>query len=625
MPLDKKPQDSIDIPLGQSDFFRAAAELPHLNVYNRYFEPNQFSSAGGSFISRPGLAKRVAVGSGPIRAMYTQPGAFNDELFVISGSTLYRVTTAGSASAIKTFTLPGGYSDTPKMIATNKTSIAGELLYISINGELWVYGTEVSLPYAANILQATGSIAENDVVVIDGVYYKFVTNVDGVTDGSSGNPHLVKLSGLTGLGGFFRNWYSFMNLVAAINDDYYLGTYSVGVTAHPTVQAYQWGGIFGGMRVVARTAGAGGNSITCSETSSAMAWQSATLTGGDDNDAIQQVPLPDGTECGQIGFISSYAIIAVSNDSDLAGRFYWIKPGEWQIDALDFATAERAPDGINDIKTIGDTLWFFGPNSTEVWYPTADLDLPFKRVQGRLFDRGVWGNTAVSLKDSVFFADRTGMVYQMEGSPRRISDHSVEERVRRAIADGEDVQNLKGWGFDIDGHTFYVLNLGTQGTLVYDMASGRWAQWSTEGEDLWRLTCGLNWQDSPIGGDNTNGQLWDIDPSIGYDEDPTDASPTAFTRTLVGGVPQKARSSTRCGGVYLSGNVGNTQLAGSTITLRVSDDAGVTWVSCGDITPTTDSYEEFAWRSLGLIKAPGRLFEVSDDGATVRIDSLEMR
>lgn len=614
-----------NIPLGQSDDYRLTAALPHLSVYNRFFEPNPVSTEGGSFLARPGLARRVAVGDGPIRAVCTQVGAFSDALFVVSGSSLYRVSTGNSVTLIKTFTLPDGYSDTPKMVITNKTSIAGELLYISINGELWVYGTSVSLPYASNTLQGTGLLDENDVVVIDGVYYKFTTNIDGTTDGSSGNPHLVKRVAMGGLIGLLlANFFSFSNLVDAINGNF-SSDYSVGVTAHPTVKAYGWGGLYNGIRVVALTAGSGGNSITCSETSSKMAWANAHLVGGDDNDSIQQVPIPDDVDCGQIGFISSYAIVAVANSTTNAGRFYWIKPGEWQIDALDFATAERAPDGITDIKTVGDTLWLFGPSSTEVWYPTADLDLPFKRVQGRLFDRGVWGSTAVSLKDSIIFADREGVVYEMTGSPKRISTNSVEERLRRSIANDESQMNLKAWGFEMDGHPFYVLNLGTQGTLVYDASTGRWAQWATEGDDNFRVTTGLNWDGSAIGGDKTNGYIYTINPDIGYDENYSTGTHTAFTRRLVGGIAQKVRETTSCGAVYVTGNVGNTQFSGSGITLSVSDDAGISWVDCGTITPTTDAEEEFVWRSLGLIKAPGRLFKLVDTGATVRIDSLEMR
>jgi hypothetical protein len=42
------------------------------------------------------------------------------------------------------------------------------------------------------------------------------------------------------------------------------------------------------------------------------------------------------------------------------------------------------------------------------------------------------------------------------------------------------------------------------------------------------------------------------------------------------------------------------------------------------VTPS-DYSQEFAWRSLGLIRAPGRMFELSDNGAAVRIDGLDIR
>jgi hypothetical protein len=34
--------------------------------------------------------------------------------------------------------------------------------------------------------------------------------------------------------------------------------------------------------------------------------------------------------------------------------------------------------------------------------------------------------------------------------------------------------------------------------------------------------------------------------------------------------------------------------------------------------------KEVRWRSLGLMRAPGRLFEIVDSGTTVRIDGLDV-
>jgi len=48
-------------------------------------------------------------------------------------------------------------------------------------------------------------------------------------------------------------------------------------------------------------------------------------------------------------------------------------------------------------------------------------------------------------------------------------------------------------------------------------------------------------------------------------------------------------------------------------------------VDAGAITVEPGNYfQEFAWRSLGKIGAPGRLFQLVDYGAFARIDELDI-
>jgi hypothetical protein len=55
--------------------------------------------------------------------------------------------------------------------------------------------------------------------------------------------------------------------------------------------------------------------------------------------------------------------------------------------------------------------------------------------------------------------------------------------------------------------------------------------------------------------------------------------------------------------------------------LRFSDDRGNTWSQYYDVTLTPSEFNgEVAWRSLGAIQAPGRIYEVSDYGGVIRID-----
>lgn len=202
-----------------------------------------------------------------------------------------------------------------------------------------------------------------------------------------------------------------------------------------------------------------------------------------------------------------------------------------------------------------------------------------------------------------------------------------------------DNRKVRSWWFSQDGHDFYVLRLGDVRTLVYDLSTDKWMEWADPDHDYWRPQCGLNWggmgnvsfisgaTSNAICGDDNFGLLWVIEPERGYDEAPRDDLPDAgYTRTILGGMPMRMRETIKVGAAYVTMDLGNPQISGAGMTLRTSDDYGKTWTSHGTITVEPGNYDqEFVWRSIGLVKAPGRIFEISDNGATIRIDGLEIR
>ena len=193
--------------------------------------------------------------------------------------------------------------------------------------------------------------------------------------------------------------------------------------------------------------------------------------------------------------------------------------------------------------------------------------------------------------------------------------------------------------FSLDGHDFYVLHLGQDTTLVYDLTTGQWMEWTTPDLNFWRANTGWNWismgrttfanghTSNVVIGDDTKGLLWTLEPEQGYDESTRESKPNmGFTRRVVGGVPMRMRETQTVGAAYLTANLGEPQITAANVTLRTSDDNGNNWTDHGTITVDPGNFDqEFVWRSLGLIRAPGRIFEVTDDGATVRIDGLDIR
>lgn len=207
-----------------------------------------------------------------------------------------------------------------------------------------------------------------------------------------------------------------------------------------------------------------------------------------------------------------------------------------------------------------------------------------------------------------------------------------------AVAAGR-VKNftLRAWTFTQDGHDFYVLHLGEDGTLVYDCLTQQWMTWESEHRDvlLWKAATGTPWNSvqnyagnsDAICIDDTTGMMYWINSAQAWDDtngiDPS-LTQEDFQRVLTGGIPARGRGNTSCNYVFLTGSLGNPY-SGSQVLLQTSDDLGKTWTENGYITIDPDNWtQDVTWSSLGSFGTPGRIFEVIDNGAFERIDSLDM-
>jgi hypothetical protein len=411
-----------NIEVARSDFRRDVAKTPRITLKNRFFEQNPVLNASQDFtatISRPRLKKYIEAGGGHIRATFSEPGTFGDDAFVISGLDLYRVNTRTVATLVGT--IGTDLQSSPSFAAVQNIGVTPGHLFIADGGVLWVYTANGN---ATGHLTAT-AIANNDVVVLDTVNYKF-TNASvnaGAPAGTAANPWLVKLGATLAE--------SLSDLFHAINGDGTPGTtYSTVLTGHATVSAYSLTGT--DLFVAAKAAGIAGNIIASTETGANMAWAAATLTGGGATQ-LRQVAMPDDVGAISIASINSYVIVVPVQGGDVNGQFYWIDPGETFVDPMNFATAERSPDAVNQVIVFSDRFWLCGQSTTEAWVTTGNADAPMQRFAGVLYDRGTWEGSAVKVKDSLILVDEDGGVFQIGGGLKRISRPDIEERIRRAI------------------------------------------------------------------------------------------------------------------------------------------------------------------------------------------------
>lgn len=411
-----------------SDFRRQVADANSLVLKNRYFEQNPFlTDDGASLIARPGLNKLTTVGSGPITGLASEAGSFNGDMFIASGQELYRMDNLLTQTFVYS-----GFVDPEKgvvkMAITAQIGTTPEYMFAADGRNLFVY---IENGYAFNTL--TGSPANNDVVGTDTIYYKWTTGSvnAGSPAGTVANPWLVNL-GASSID-------AFTNLANAINLNGIAGTdYSTATTINSAVTATSFTSTT--MSVRATAVGGVGNSVVTTETGASINWANGgTLIGGG-SPTFTQVLMPDSVGAIDVAVINSYVIVVPVQSNGYQGRFYWIEPGEIVVNPLNFATAERSPDAIFGVQVFGDQFWLPGESTTEVWYVAggnpSDPSAPvMQRLQGVVFDRGSWENTAKAIHETLVIVDADGGVFLVKGgAPQRVSTPDIEEEIRVAMA-----------------------------------------------------------------------------------------------------------------------------------------------------------------------------------------------
>jgi hypothetical protein len=191
------------------------------------------------------------------------------------------------------------------------------------------------------------------------------------------------------------------------------------------------------------------------------------------------------------------------------------------LNALDFSSADVAPDNILTQRVSHRQVVLFGEISSEIWINSGAVDFPFTRYQSYTIDVGVVGKrAAINAADTLIWVGRsqrgTGIVYQMVGNqPDRISTLAVEQ----ALAASTDLSGVTMWTYQIAGHEFVGINApGLSTTWVYDAAMPAGARWHerAEWDEGWvqdraalHTFCG----DDHLCGDSL-GNVYKIDPTV---------------------------------------------------------------------------------------------------------------
>lgn len=401
---------TIQIPLAFTDSERVYADLPPALLKNRILERNVTQKGGEVFLARPGSKKLATFGSGPIRATYSLPGLFDGSAFIVSGNSLYRRTPGGTTIPITGYVYGGG--------AVSMAGVKGsgyEYLFIADGSHLQVYSGGTN---ASGTLTGTAHVSEGDTIQIGSSYYQWTATV-GTGSGTAADPWKVLLG--ASLSEDLANMVKAITFAGTPGTDFSsnLAGQNGEVTATSTATT---------LDVTALSDLSDGNLIaTTVPTGTTVSWGSATLTGGGVH-GLNGVEVPDGLPPATVAVLKSYVIVTLVG----YGKFFWLEPGTIVIDPLNFADAESKPDATLAATTVGDTVWFIGEDSTEVWYPTGGTP-PFRPVSGRSYDRGAVEGTVANVKGTVFLVGPDNIVYAIAGSPTRVSDNGIEETIRKAL------------------------------------------------------------------------------------------------------------------------------------------------------------------------------------------------
>lgn len=317
---------------------------------------------------------------------------------------------------------------------------------------------------------------------------------------------------------------------------------------------------------------------------------------------VTPVVMPDGRLVSSVAQLNGYFILTELNTA----RFYWIEPGQTNPDGLSFATTESSPGANRIVVRVGDELWFLKDEGTEVWYPSGDADLPFTRTPGRNYDKGIRNaDTAARCDNSLVWVGNDGLVYRGDNAPVRISDHGVEEQIRKA-----DPLTMRAWSFSYDGHTIYALTLDS-GTWAYDFSSGQWSEFQSYLRPAWRAHVGDQSDTSVIAGDDEEGILYRLDADVSNDNG------APMQRILTGGIGVVGQSQ-RCDSFSLYATTGTATdpLLYPKARIRWSDDLKIfsDWLDV-NLGRQGDYGLPVRINRLGRMRYPGRLFEilVTDD------------
>ena len=320
---------------------------------------------------------------------------------------------------------------------------------------------------------------------------------------------------------------------------------------------------------------------------------------------LEQITDPDFPGAGSVEFLDGYFVFSEPG----SGRFFLSALFDGKnYDALDFATAEGAPDDTIEVFVDHRELFVLGQKTIEVWFNSGASPFPLERAPGGFIEQGIHNAGAIAKMDnSIIWLGDDLIVYRAVGfTPVRVSTHAVEF----AIA-GYTNRNAEAFTYTQEGHKFFVLNFA-EGTWVYDGTTGLWHRRLSFQKTRSRVHHHVPIYDKLLVGDFETGNIGELDLDT-YDEYDTTLRAEATSLPLGDETRELVMASFQ---LVMETGVGLTTGQGSDpqAMLQVSDDGGRTWSSemWESIGKKGEYQTEVKWNRLGGFRSRVMRVAISD-------------
>lgn len=198
-----------------------------------------------------------------------------------------------------------------------------------------------------------------------------------------------------------------------------------------------------------------------------------------------------------------------------------------------------------------------------------------------------------------------------------VTTPQVSEQWVLLVADDQVPTTPVGaWTYEFDGHLFYGLNLGAQGTAVLDVTTGRWSDWRSGSLPWFNANLTVVWQGQTYAAALLDQSLVKFNPDSVLDD-----SFRENTFVASGRIEYQDRRFAGMPEVQVFGSIG---LDGGDIILRYSDDDGAVFSADRTRTVAPNARgDNVVFYDLGSLRSPGRIFEVEDKGTLRRVGAIK--